>query len=68
VDVNDADAIYGWVIIISIGLQQDQNKAIELWKQAGKLGFSQVPWVTFLLKGCREESQVPLGGCCYGWA
>jgi TPR repeat protein len=30
-----------WVIIISIGLRQDQNKAIELWKQAAKLGFSQ---------------------------
>jgi TPR repeat protein len=44
VDINDAGAIYvlgnnhfhGY-----LGLQQDQDKAIELWKQAAKLGFSQ---------------------------
>ena len=44
VDVNDANAIYLLGSYYShghLGLQQDQEKALELWTQAAKLGSSQ---------------------------
>jgi TPR repeat protein len=68
VEVNDAGAMYvlgSYYAHGQLGLLQDRNKAMELWKQAAKLGSSKVDFA--LGAYYHGSGDFPLRGRSYGW-